>query len=88
MGKIWCMFVGYCKAIALACGGLNDLESDGYDLSSLTCRQQSGCEFKIGMMVCCFDAEYVSDLNVLHGMNFFPSTNTFLHPGIPSYSSV
>ena len=46
-------------------------------------RQQSGCEFKIGMMVCCFDAEYVCLFNVLHGMNFFPSTNTFFHPGNP-----
>ena len=48
------------------------MELDGYGISSI--RQQSGCEFKIGMMVCCFDAEYVSLLNVLHGMNFFPST--------------
>ena len=64
--------------------GLNDLELDRYGISSI--RQQSGCEFKIGMMVYCFDAEYVSLLNVLHGMNFFPSTNTFLHPGNPSYS--
>ena len=29
-----------------------------YIVSSI--RQQSGCEFKIGMMVCCVDAEYVS----------------------------
>ena len=65
--------------MALPCDGLNDLESDEYGISSI--RQQSGCKFKIGMMVCCFDAEYVSLLNVLHGMNFFPSTNTFLHPG-------
>ena len=62
------------------------VESDGYGGNSI--RKQSGCEFKIAMMVCCFDAEYVSLLNLLHGMHFFPSTNTFLHPGNPSYSSV
>ena len=74
--------------VTLACGGLIDLELDGCGISCI--RQQGGCEFKIGMMVCCFDDEYVSLLliNVLHGINFFPSTNTFLHPGNPSYSSM
>ena len=51
-------------------------------------RQHSGCEFKIGMMVCCFDAEYVCLFNVLYEMNFFPSTNTFLHPGNASLFSM
>ena len=50
MDKMWCVFVGYCKAIALPCGGLNDLELYGYGVSSI--KQQSGCEFKIGMMLC------------------------------------
>ena len=64
------------KLFALLCGGLNDLELDGYDVSSI--KRQSGCEYKIGMMVCCFDAEYISLLNVLcmYEMNFFPSTPT------------
>ena len=88
MGKIWCVFVGQCKAIALPCVGLNDLELDGYGIhvhvSSI--RLQSSFEFKIGMMLCCFDAEYVCLLNVLHGMNFFPSSNALLHPGNPLYS--
>ena len=53
MGKMWCVFVGLCKAIALACGGLNDLELDRYGIHVSSIRQQSGCEFKIGMMVCC-----------------------------------
>ena len=36
MGKMWCVFVGQCKAIALPCGGLKDLELDGYDIQ--TCK--------------------------------------------------
>ena len=62
------------------------MELDGYGISNI--RQQSGFELKIGMMVCFFDAEYVSRLNVLHGLNFFPSTNTFLHPGNVSLISM
>ena len=47
MGKMWCVFVGECKAIALACGGLNDLKLDGYGISTCTIRQQSFCELKV-----------------------------------------
>ena len=50
------------------------MELDGYGISSIG--QHSGCELEFGMMVCCFDAEYVSLLNVLHALNFFPSINT------------
>ena len=39
MGKMWCVFVVKCKAIALPCNGLNELELDGYGISSI--RQQS-----------------------------------------------
>ena len=61
----------------------SDSELDDYLLTVVLLVLGIKVAVKISMMVCYFDAEYVSFLNVLHGMNFFPSTNTFLHPGNP-----